>query len=57
MSGPGNVLVGKCSVREVSVGEVFGQGNISRGSVLEEVSVGEMSSRGNVRIPKVQKVN
>ena len=53
MSGRGNVLVGKCSVKEVSFGEVFGQGNVSRGSFLGEVSVEEMSNRGNIRIPKV----
>ena len=31
MSGRGNVLVGKCSVEEVSVGEVSDRGNVHSG--------------------------
>ena len=48
MSVRGNVLVGKCLVREVSGRGIAVRGSVCRGFVLGEVSVGEVSGRETV---------
>ena len=44
----GNVLVGKCLVREVSGRGIAVRGNVRRGFALGEVSVEEVSGRETV---------